>query len=107
MADRHPVARQSVCLVPDIALKTAIHAVALSGMPTAGEGQTDEHAEAPLEADAADGIDAPDAATGNAGIDASMPPRVAADVAGASPVGGKQETRLSQLAKHRRQLLYK
>ena len=58
---------------------------------TVGEGSTDEQAEAPLEADTADRIDAPDAATGNAGIDAGMPPRVAADVAGASPVGKEQE----------------
>ena len=75
-------------MFPDIALRTAIHAVAVSGMPaadaTVGEGSTDDQAEAPLEADAADGIDAPDVATG---IDAGMPPRVAADVAGASPVG--------------------
>ena len=55
---------------------------------TVGEGSTDEQAEAPLEADAADGIDAPNVATG---IDAGMPPRVAADVAGASPVGKEQE----------------
>ena len=41
---------------------------------TVREGPTDEHAEAPLEADAADGIDGPDAATGNAGTDAGIPP---------------------------------
>lgn len=66
-------------MFPDIAFKTTIHAIAESEMPagdtTVGEGPTNEPAEALLEADAKDGMGAPDAATGSAGIDAGMPCR--------------------------------
>ena len=97
-------------MFPDITFKTAIHAVAVSEMPaadtTVGEGPSDEHAEAPLEAEAADGMDAPDAATGSAGIDASMPPRVAADIAGASPVHENKKNAAGNWPNAHRQLLY-
>ena len=98
-------------MFPDTAFKTTIHAVAVSEMyaiavskmpaadTTVGEGPSDKHAAAPLEAVAAGGMVVPDAATGSAGADAGadagMPPRVASDVAGANTV-----ERCSQLAIH-------
>ena len=78
-------------MFPDITFKTAIHAVAVSEMPAA---------------DRTDGRDAPDAATGSAGIDASMPPRVAADIAGASPVHENKKNAAGNWPNAHRQLLY-
>jgi hypothetical protein len=74
--------------------------------PTVRVGPPDEHAEAPHEAVAAGGMDAPDAATGSVGTDAGMSPRVAVDVAGASPVEESKKNAACHWPYTRRQLPY-
>jgi hypothetical protein len=98
-------------MFPDTAFGTANQAVAVSEMPatadtTVGEGPPDEHAEAPLEAVAAGGMDAPDAATCSVGTDAGMPPRVAVDVAGACPVEENKKNTARHWPYTRHQLPY-